>query len=277
MEKMPVFCDREEACAVTERIRMSGTYTDGLVSVIIPVYNAEKYLLKTVESVLQQTYREFEIILVNDCSKDGSLKLMEELSKEHPQVKSHTLEHNSGAAVARNYGLKAAQGRYIAFLDSDDTWSPDKLAKQVAMAGEKGAAFVYCAYDMVDAEGMPLGAPVPNKPVTTYKDLLTKTMIATSAVLIDRYKTGDFTMPLRRTGQDYALWMQLLREHDAYGMDEAMAHICRRNDSLSKNKLQNIRDVWEVQTAQEGIGILPAAFHVVGYVFYALGKRMRRK
>ena len=159
MEKMPVFCDREEACAVTERIRMSGTYTDGLVSVIIPVYNAEKYLLKTVESVLQQTYREFEIILVNDCSKDGSLKLMEELSKEHPQVKSHTLEHNSGAAVARNYGLKAAQGRYIAFLDSDDTWSPDKLAKQVAMAGEKGAAFVYCAYDMVDAEGMPLGVP----------------------------------------------------------------------------------------------------------------------
>ena len=252
---------------------MSRTYTDGLVSVIIPVYNAEKYLMKTVQSVLGQTYAEYEIILVNDCSKDGSLQLMNSLAKENAKIKSYSLAENSGAAVARNYGLEMAKGRYIAFLDSDDTWSPDKLEKQVAYAREKNAAFVYCAYDMVDAVGNPLGRVVRNKPVTTYKDLLTKTMIATPTVLIDRYQTGAFTMPLRRTGQDYALWMQLLRDWNAYGMEDVLAHVCRRNDSLSKNKLQNIRDVWEVQTIHEGIGKVPAAIHVVGYCFYTLKKR----
>ncbi len=252
---------------------MDMRYQDGLVSVIIPVYNAEKYIDKTIQSVLAQTYKEYEIILVNDCSKDNSLQKIEAYAQNNASVKVFTLEKNSGAAVARNYGLDMAQGRYIAFLDSDDTWTEDKLEKQLLFMKENDAAFVYCSYDMVDAEGNQIRRGIQVKNCTKYKDLLTKTMISTSTVLIDRYQTNTVSMPLRRTGQDYAFWMQLLRQFDAYGMQEVLTHVCRRNDSLSKNKLQNIRDVWEVQTRQEKISKILAFFHIICYGFYALKKR----
>ncbi len=252
---------------------MAMQYQDGLVSVIIPVYNAEKYIDKTIQSVLAQTYKDYEIVLINDCSKDNSLKKIETYAENNTCIKVYTLEQNSGAAVARNYGLEMAQGRYIAFLDSDDAWSGDKLERQLEFMKEKDAAFVYCSYDMVDAEGTLIKKPIKIKKCTKYKDLLTKTLISTPTVLIDRYKTGDILMPLRRTGQDYAFWLQLLRKYDAYGMEEAFAHVCRRSDSLSKNKLQNIRDVWEVQTINEKISKFIAFFHVVGYGFYAVKKR----
>ncbi len=252
---------------------MAMQYQDGLVSVIIPVYNAEKYIDKTIQSVLAQTYKDYEIVLINDCSKDNSLKKIETYAENNTCIKVYTLEQNSGAAVARNYGLEMAQGRYIAFLDSDDTWSGDKLERQLEFMKEKDAAFVYCSYDMVDAEGQQIRRGIKVKSCTRYKDLLTKTMISTSAVLLDRYKTKDILMPVRRTGQDYAFWLQLLRQFDAYGMSKAFTHVCRRNDSLSKNKLQNIRDVWEVQTVQEKVSKVSAFFHLIGYCFYALKKR----
>lgn len=252
---------------------MTMQYQDGVVSVIIPVYNAEKYIDKTIQSVLAQTYTNYEIILINDCSKDQSLQKIAECAEENPRIKVYTLEKNSGAAVARNYGLDMAQGRYIAFLDSDDTWTEDKLEKQLAFMKEKDAAFVYCSYDMVNADGEQIRRGIKVKECTKYKDLLTKTMISTSTVLFDRYRTNAVAMPLRRTGQDYAFWMQLLRQFDAYGMQEVLTHVCRRNDSLSKNKLQNVRDVWEVQTVQEKISKIPAFFHLIGYGFYAIKKR----
>lgn len=252
---------------------MNMRYQDGLVSVIVPVYNAEKYIDKTIQSVLAQTYTNYEIVLVNDCSKDQSLQKIEEYAQNNASIKVFTLKKNSGAAVARNYGLDMAQGRYIAFLDSDDTWAEDKLEKQLAFMKENDAAFVYCSYDMVDADGNLIKKPIKIKKRTRYKDLLTKTMISTPTVLIDRYKTGSILMPLRRTGQDYAFWLQLLRRYDAYGMEEAYAHVCRRNDSLSKNKFQNIRDVWEVQTINEKINKFIAFFHIMGYGFYAIKKR----
>lgn len=252
---------------------MDMRYQDGLISIIIPVYNAEKYIDKTIQSVLEQTYTNYEIILVNDCSQDQSLQKIEKYAEENPRVKVYTLEENSGAAVARNFGLDMAQGRYIAFLDSDDTWVENKLEKQLDFMKEKDAAFVYCSYDMVNADGEQIRRAIKVKECTKYKDLLTKTMISTSTVLFDRYRTNAVAMPLRRTGQDYAFWMQLLRQFDAYGMQVAFTHVCRRNDSLSKNKLQNIKDVWEVQTKQEQIHKIPAFFHIIGYGVYALKKR----
>lgn len=252
---------------------MGNQYVDNLVSVIVPVYNAESFIEKTIQCVLSQTYQTIELLLIDDCSKDRSKEVIDQYVREGSPVVYHRLAVNSGAAVARNEGLKLAKGRYVAFLDSDDTWSADKLEKQLSQMRELGAAFSFTAYDMVNPEGAVIKEKIKIKPHLKYKDLLTKTMIATPAVMIDRCQTGEVFMPNRRTGQDYAFWLLLLRKFDAYGIDEALAHVCRRNNSLSKNKLQNIRDVWEVQTINENIGKIQAAIHVMGYCIYTIRKR----
>lgn len=252
---------------------MEDKYIDNKVSVIIPVYNAEKYIEKTINSVLEQTYKDYEIILVDDCSKDNSREVIEQYVRDNENIVYFCLEENSGAAVARNKGLELAKGRYIAFLDSDDTWESSKLEKQILQMRNTGCAFSYTRYDLVNERNETIKGKVYLKMHARYKLLLTKTVIATPTVMIDRSKTGDVTMPLRRTGQDYAFWLLLLRKFDAYGLDEVLVHVCRRSNSLSKNKLQNIRDVWEVQTINEGIGKVHAMFNVMRYCIYAFLKK----
>lgn len=252
---------------------MKNQYIDDLVSVIVPVYNAEAFIEKTINCVLAQTYQTIELLLIDDCSKDQSEAIISKYMYEGSPVVYHRLAVNSGAAVARNEGLRLAKGRYIAFLDSDDTWSKEKLEKQIYQMKKTGAAFSFTAYDMVDPNGVVIKEKIKIKPRLKYKDLLTKTMIATPAVMFDRYQTGEIFMPNRRTGQDYAFWLLLMRNFDAYGIDEALTHVCRRKNSLSKSKLQNIRDVWEVQTINENIGKIRAAVHVIRYCIYTVRKR----
>lgn len=252
---------------------MGREFEKDLVSIVIPCYNSGNTIEKTIRSVLAQTYQRFEIIVVDDCSRDGSQKTLKQYEADYSQVKCVFCEQNGGAAVARNKGLAVATGQYVAFLDSDDVWVPDKLEKQLVFMKEKKAAFCYTSYDVIDADGNRLKNPLKVKECTTYKMLLTKTLIATPTVMIDREMTGDMLMPLRRTGQDYAFWLLLLRRFNAYGMQETLAHVCRRNNSLSKNKWQNIRDVWEVQTELEKINKIVAAANVFAYCVYAFKKR----
>ncbi len=252
---------------------MDDKYIDGLVSVIIPTYNSEKYVKKTVASVLSQTYKNIEVVLVDDCSQDSTRNVIEEIAAEDNRVRYHFQEKNSGAAVARNTGIGCSKGRFIAFLDSDDTWEPDKISKQLKLLN-KGYPFVFCAYDTVDENGTTLRGKIKIRPKVRYKDLMTKTYISTPTVVYDRYFFGDVEMPLRRTGQDYAFWLVLLKKSDATGIDESLVHVTRRGGSLSKNKLQSLRDVYEVQTKFEGIGKLTASVHTMRYLLYALKKKL---
>lgn len=249
-------------------------YADDKVSVIIPVYNSANYIEKTIDSVLAQTYKDYEIILVDDCSKDNSKDVIEKYVNNNDNIFYLCLSENSGAAVARNKGLELANGRFIAFLDSDDTWECDKLEKQIAQMRSNGYAFSYSRYDYVDENNVTLKKRVILKMHATYKTLLTKTVIGTSTVMIDRGQTGDVYMPLRRTGQDYAFWLLLLRRFDAYGIDDTLVHYCKRSNSLSKNKFQNIRDVWEVQTINEGIGKGIALVNILRYCMYVFVKKI---
>lgn len=252
---------------------MERQYVDGLVSVIIPTYNSEKYVEKTVSSVLTQTYKDIEIVLVDDCSKDSTRTVIEEISKKDKRVRFIFQKKNGGAAVARNTGISSAKGRYIAFLDSDDTWESDKIEKQIALLNE-GRPFVFCAYDTVDEHGIQIRKKIKIKQTVRYRDLMTKTYISTPTVIYDRLFYGDAEMPLRRTGQDYAFWLVLLKKCDAVGIDETLVHVTRRGGSLSKNKLQSLRDVYEVQTRFEGISKVRAGFHTIRYLFYALKKKL---
>ncbi len=251
-------------------------FIQGLVSVIIPTFNVEKYIERTIECVTKQSFKNLEIIIVDDCSSDNTVRIIKEIMSKHKQVKLFVQPQNMGAAEARNKGLFEASGQYVAFLDSDDLWEPIKIETQINDMQTNNIAFSYTTYDFVNAEEKQIKKPIKIKRITTYKDLMTRTIISTPTVVIDRLLTGDVYMPLRRTGQDYAFWLLLLRHNNAYGISTVLTHVRKRPGSLSKNKLQNIRDVWEVQTRNESIKKFFAFFHVIGYCVYTIKKRLFR-
>ena len=252
---------------------MKKTYLEDTVSVIIPVYNAARFLDRTLNSIFAQTYKNIEIVLVDDCSKDESAEIIAQYKKENPGIVYHLQETNQGAAVARNTALELAKGRYVAFLDSDDMWYPEKIEKQLRLMKEKDAAFCYTAIEMVNNGDEVIKKKRKVKEKINYRFLLHNTMIATSSVLIDRKQTGDFRMPLRRGGQDYATWLMLLRDGTvAYGINEALVKYRVGNSSLSSNKFKSIKQVWQIQTQDEKIGKISALFHVVCFSINALIK-----
>lgn len=233
---------------------MTRSFVVGLVSVIIPVYNAAKFLDRTISSVLSQTYKNIEMVLVDDCSKDNSAEIIKKYQQNHLGIIYKLQEKNMGAAVARNTALCIARGQYVAFLDSDDEWLPDKLTKQIDLLKAKKGAFAYTAIDMINANDNVVKSKRPVKEQVDYNFLLRNTMIATSSVLIDRNIIGDFQMPLIRGGQDYATWLQILRLGIiAYGIDEVYTHYRVGHPSLSSGKLKSLKQIWHIQTYFEGI------------------------
>lgn len=252
---------------------MEKEFSNELVSVIIPVYNAEKYIEETLNSIYAQTYKDFEIILVDDCSKDNSAAIIKNHMVLHPEIVYHLQERNMGAAAARNTALSIAKGRFVAFLDSDDIWKEDKLERQLRLLCEKNGAFAFTAIEMIDDDGKLVKKKRKVKEKVTYKFLLHNTMIPTSSVVVDRGKLGDFTMPLRRSGQDYATWLKLLRGGTiAYGINEALVQYRVGHKSLSSNKFKSIKQVWEIQTQDEHINKFSAFFNVICFGFNALKK-----
>lgn len=249
-------------------------FDNNIVSVIIPVYNAEQYIRKTIESVLQQTYPYLEVILIDDCSQDNSRQIIEEYRSTHNSIVLYCQARNCGAAIARNQGLKLAKGRFVAFLDSDDLWDREKLTKQLSIMAANNVAFCYTSYEMIDDYDRPIKSKIKVWENTEYKHLLKRTLISTPTVVLDRQIIGEVEMPPRRTGQDYAYWLALLRKvGTAYGIDEALVKVRKRDNSLSSNKLQSIRDVWVIQTTFEKINPIMATYNTFFYIFYAIKKR----
>lgn len=252
---------------------MNHTYENEMVSIIIPVYNSEKYISKTLDSALNQTYKQIEIILVDDCSSDSSEQLVRNYEKKHKNIVYHRQQENAGAAVARNKALELAKGRYIAFLDSDDLWYPEKLEKQLEFMQQKRAAICYTAIEMIDENDNLLKDKRNVKEMVNYNFLLKNTMIATSTVVVDRNLTGDFKMPLIRSGQDYATWLLLMRNGtNAFGINDVFVKYRKGRNSLSSNKLGNIKKVWRIQTNNEGINPISAAYFSICYAFNAFKK-----
>ena len=248
-------------------------YVEGRVSVITPVYNVEKYIDKTLKSVFSQTYEEIEIVLVDDCSKDNSAKIISSFQENHPEIVYYLQPKNMGAGAARNKALELASGQYVAFLDSDDLWIPEKTEKQINLMEKKNCPFSYSAIEMMDEEGKKIKGKRNIKTTCDYKYLLHNTIIATSSVIIDRKVLGDFRMPLRRGGQDYATWLSLLRNGTiACGINEALVRYRVGRNSLSSNKFKSIKQVWEIQTKDEQINKVMALMNVCCFVFNATKK-----
>lgn len=249
-----------------------------LVSIIVPVYNAEKYITETIASVQAQDYRDWELILVEDQSKDNTVAVVEQYleEKSDDRVRLVRQPQNGGAARARNAGLKVAQGRYIAFLDADDKWEPHKLSKQMAFVKEKDAAFCFTGYEFADENCVGLGTIVRVPATLTYKEALKNTTIFTSTVMFDTEKISKdkLEMPIMKS-EDTALWWRVLREgYTAYGLDENLVKYRRAGKSLSSNKLEALRRIWNLYRKAEGMGILNSAFHFCFWAFNAVKRRV---
>ncbi|MBG9984033.1 glycosyltransferase family 2 protein [Aerococcaceae bacterium DSM 111022] len=247
-----------------------------LISIVTPVYNASDFIEKTVDSVLSQTFTDFEYILVNDQSSDNSLSILENYSKNDERIRVITLEENSGAAVARNTGLEAAIGRYIAFIDSDDVWHDEKLAKQIQFMQTNGYEFTYTDFALISEDGSTLKAQTGIPENIDYDGLLKNTTIACSTVMLDRNKVGDFRMPLVRKGQDTATWLMLMREHNltAYGLQEVLNYYRQVAGSISSNKIDALKRTWNTYYRLEKLPLPKAIYYFIHYVWNAVRRRL---
>lgn len=245
-----------------------------VVSIITPVYNAEKFLDETIESVLKQTYESYEYLLIDDCSTDNSSSIIKKYANGNPKVKYIKLDKNSGAAVARNAGIKKSNGRFIAFIDSDDVWYPTKLEKQLNYMSQNNVGFTYTKYVRLSEEGELLSAPDFPKRLD-YSGLLKNTAIACSTVMIDRDLIGDFRMPLVRKGQDTATWLKILKTYDyAYLVDEVLNKYRTREGSLSSNKISALKRTWNTYRNIEKLPLFKALYYYIYYIVNAIRRRV---
>jgi len=248
---------------------------DGLVSIITPVYNAEDFVEETIRSVQSQTYKNWEMLLVDDCSTDSSANIISLFAENDERIKYIRLEQNSGAAVTRNTGIEKARGNFIAFLDSDDVWKKDKLERQVEFLRDKKVGFCFTSYRyfLENGEILPKVARAPEK--IDYNGLLKNTIIGCSTVLIDRNIIGDFRMTNVRRGQDTATWLQLLKKVDyAYGLYDDLVLYRVVNGSLSSNKIKAIKRTWNTYRNVEHLSVAKSCYVFVFYAYNALKKRI---
>lgn len=247
---------------------------DELISIIVPVYNAANFIKETVDSVLRQDFPDWELLLVDDCSKDNSAELIREYTD--PRIKLISQEENKGAWAARNRGLKEANGRYIAFLDADDLWEPDKLSKELAYMKEKNAGFVFTSYEFADSKGVGNGRIVRVPETLPFKKALHKTIIFTSTVLIDRQIVPDnlIEMPHIKS-EDTATWWNILKAgHTAYGLNENLVKYRRVSGTLSANKFEAQRRIWVLLRGVGGQNVFGASWHFVRWAFLATARRI---
>ncbi len=252
------------------------SYIDDLVSIITPVYNAERFVAETIKSVQAQTYTNWEMILVDDVSSDNSEKIIKEFQEKDNRIKYIKLKENSGAAVARNTAIENARGRYIAFLDSDDLWKSNKLETQINFMKENKYGFTFASYELMSEDGNNLNKVVKVPQKINYDGLLKNTIIGCLTVVIDRNLVGDFKMPLLRKGQDTATWLKILKNYKyAYGINENLANYRLVKGSISSNKIGALKRTWNTYRNVEKLSLIKAWYVFSCYVINALKKRVQ--
>ena len=287
----------------------------GVVSIIVPVYRAESYIAETIAMVQKQTYTEWELILIEDHSPDNSAVVIRDTLLEYgcrklsekqkrfrlSEQKDVSLEwrqyvrsveeyidnsgrrillvckeKNEGAAAARNTGLDAAQGRYIAFLDADDVWFPKKLDDELRFMKERQAGFAFTAYEFGDEMAHPTGKKVCVPERLIYRQALSRTVIFTTTVMFDREIIPDELLRMPEVeSEDTATWWQILRAgYTAYGLNETLAIYRRPAQSLSSNKLAAIRRIWNLYRRQEKLSVISSACYFILWAYRATARRL---
>lgn len=245
-----------------------------MISVIVPVYNSARFVREAVISVLAQTYQEFELIVIDDGSIDGSGEILKELARNDDRIKFLKRHCPSGGpAIPRNMGLEMAKGRFVAFLDSDDIWDPKKLEVQVKFMLEKKAAISYTGYQRIGENGEGLRrVSVPE--VMSYNALLKNTAIATSSVMLDRDIVGEVRF-FRQGHEDYALWLRIVRKNSrCFGLNEELLKYRVVEGSVSSGKIKSAIWVWRIYRKSEGLSVSCSIWCLINYGARAIAKRM---
>ena len=248
------------------------------ISIVVPVYNAENYIEQTITMVRKQTFTDWELILVEDCSSDHSRDVLRKITETLSDTRIRVIykEQNEGAARARNTGLEAVTGRYLAFLDADDIWEENKLSEELAFLKEKNAAFVFSAYEFGDEQGVGTGKIVKVPETLTYRQALSRTVIFTSTTMFDLEKLDrSLVMMPEIPSEDSATWWQILRAgYTAYGYPRVTAIYRRPPKSLSSDKGKAIKRIWYLYRKVEKLSFVTSVLCFIGWAFRATLRRL---
>ena len=242
-----------------------------LVSIITPTYNAVDYVSETIQSVLDQTYQNWELLITDDCSTDQTWDLLQEYSLRDVRVKLFKLEENQGPGLARNNSIEKAGGAFIAFLDSDDLWVPHKLQEQIGFMLDNHIDLCYSSYDLIDQDGKDLKKRVVAKEKVDLKDMLKSNYIGCSTAVYNSERIGKVYMPSIRKRQDYGLWVEILKKVKiAYGIKEPLVLYRTRPKSVSSNKLSLVSFQWKFYYEVMGLNFLMATRSMIYWFVYSV-------
>lgn len=245
-----------------------------LISIITPCYNSANFISATINSVIGQTYQHWELIVIDDKSKDDTCKIVEGFAQQHSNINLIKLEQNGGVANARNVGLEHVTGKYIAFLDSDDIWMEEKLDKQVAYMEEKSLPMSFCAYNRINEDGDIISRKIEVPFSVNYKQLLSHNVIIFSTSLTLRSVIGS-TRFKKAGHEDWIFWLDIFRKpFNGYGINEPLVLYRIRKGSVSANKLKVIGFTWRL-IRNEKLGLLQSMYHFTKYAFATVWKRLR--
>lgn len=246
-----------------------------MVSIVVPVYNAERFLRETIACIQRQTYTNWELLLVDDCSTDGSRELIREFEEKDNRIHLLCAAENQGAARSRNQGVMASKGQYLCYLDADDVWMEEKLSKEIDFIQKKDAAFIFSGYEFADEKAVGLGKIVKVPEEITYRQALKNTIIFTSTVMFDMTKLSKdmVTMPVVAS-EDTATWWKILKTGiTAYGLNENLVLYRRSTNTLSSNKWIAIKRIWNLYRKQEQLPLIPSMYY---FICWAKGAVLRR-
>lgn len=247
------------------------------VSIITPSYNSENYIEATIRSVQSQTHQNWEMIIVDDCSSDGTCQLVERIAGEDSRVVLLRQENNGGAGPARNRALEYATGRYIAYLDADDIWMPQKLEQQIRFMEVQHCGFSCTSYEVINNAGQSLNKQVHMLSQVDYMGFLTNNLLQTVGIMADTQIVDKalLVMPSLRRRQDAATWLQVLKAgYRCFGVDEILAQYRRTDNSLSSNKIKAVKGVWYLYREVEKLSLPLSCYCFARYAVLAVWKRV---
>lgn len=243
-----------------------------MISIITPAYNAEHYICETIKSVQAQTYQDWELIVVDDCSTDNTSVLVSEYAKSDTRIKLLKAPQNGGVAKARNLGLENANGEYIAFVDSDDLWKPNKLEKQLAFMKEKGCVLSYTDFQKFNSADGSLAKVMRCPKRMRAIDILKNTAIGCLTVMVDKKQAGEFRMPPLNHTEDNCTWYHILKNTNqtAYNVGEVLSLYRDGNASMTKNKGKSAKQQWYTYRCYFKFSRIKSAYYFTCYAINAV-------
>ena len=249
---------------------------DPLVSIITPCYNSEKFIAETIQSVQNQTYQTWEMIIVDDGSRDQTEAIVDQIALNDKRIFIYKLEKNSGTGIARNIALQKALGKYIAFLDADDLWKPEKLEKQIRFLQEKKLPFTFSFYDCIDEQGKSLRKRVEAPLNLKYRQLFFCNYVGNLTGIYDADYFQKIEISSIRKRQDWMLWLTILKKiREAHPVAESLAFYRIRGNSISASKFNLLKHNFKVYRAFHGFNVFVSLFCMVGFLFTQLLIKLR--